>query len=116
MKLNGIAWLLIVAGWMASSWAAADQTQFSGFTTKGNLSIWRIQHKNGAVSLCSYNGHINKPVCYPWSEGSEGKDFAIIPGDDALSTWRMNTETGAVSLCEYRKVTEPPICTPWSTD
>ncbi len=97
------------------SWTIAGHGQFSGVSTKGNLSVWRVSHEDGAVSLCSFEGHLNEPVCYPWSDGAEGENFAIIPGDDVLSTWRINTSSGAVSLCEYRDVSKSPICTPWST-
>lgn len=100
----------------ASLSQADDDKGFSGVSTKGNLSVWRINHENGAVSLCSFEGHANKPTCYPWSEGSKGDTFAIIPGDDVLSTWRINASNGAVSLCEYREVSDAPICTPWSSD
>lgn len=96
--------------------ALADQAGFSGVSTKGNLSVWRINHSNGAVSLCSFEGHVSKPTCYPWSESSKGEAFAIIPGDDVLSTWRINADNGAVSLCEYQDVSESPVCTPWSSD
>ncbi len=89
--------------------------QFNGFSTKGNLSVWRINHGNGAVALCSFEGFKNEPVCYPWSGGGAAGNYEIIGGDDVLSTWRINTSTGALSLCEYREMTDPPVCTPWST-
>ena len=107
-----MAGLLIFASYAQ---ALSGDVEYSGVATKGNLSVWRINHENGVVSLCSFEGYINEPLCYPASEGSEGEDFAIVPGDDVLSTWRINGSTGAVSLCEYKAVTEPPICTPWST-
>lgn len=89
--------------------------QFSGVSTKGNLSVWRVNHGNGAVALCSFEGYKNEPVCYPWSSGSAAGNYEIIGGDDVLSTWRINASSGAVSLCEYKEVTDPPVCTPWST-
>ena len=95
--------------------SAAADGQFSGFSTKGNLSVWRVNHGNGAVSLCSFEGLSNEPGCYPWSAGGNPGAYQIIPGDDVLSSWRMNVSSGAVSLCEYREVTEPPVCSPWST-
>lgn len=107
---------LLLALMTLSPWAMASHGQFSGVSTKGNLSVWRINHEGGAVSLCSFEGHINQPVCYPWSASTKEGTFSIIPGDDVLSTWRINSATGAVSLCEYKEVSEPPICTPWSTD
>lgn len=109
----------MLAGLLSTmTWATpGDHGQFSGFSTKGNLSVWRINHKDGSVSLCSFEGHINEPVCYPWSAAAESEEgYAIISGDDVLSAWRINNSTGAVSLCEYKEVTEPPICTPWSTE
>ncbi|MDX9875380.1 MAG: hypothetical protein RBS88_10755 [Spongiibacteraceae bacterium] len=90
--------------------------QFSGVSTKGNLSVWRINHGNGAVSLCSFEGHKEEPICYPWSAGGDAGSYEIIGGDDVLSTWRINASTGAVSQCEYFEVTEPPLCTPWSAN
>lgn len=117
MKVSLTAACFVAAIFLApGSLVGAEHKGFSGVSTKGNLSVWRINHDSGAVSLCSFEGHSNKPTCYPWSEGSAGEAFAIIPGDDVLSTWRINASTGAVSLCEYREVTESPICTPWSTD
>lgn len=116
MKCSPPAAWMVVALCLFSPWTVANDKGFSGVSTKGNLSVWRINHANGAVSLCSFEGHASKPGCYPWSETSEGEAFAIIPGDDVLSTWRINTKTGAVSLCEYREVSESPVCTPWSTD
>jgi hypothetical protein len=97
------------------STALPSNTVYSGVSTKGNLSVWRISRDNGAVSLCSFDGHINEPVCYPPSEGSKGGKFSVVFGDDVLSTWRINDATGAVSFCEYKAVSEPPICTPWSS-
>ena len=94
----------------------ADAGLFSGVSTKGNLSVWRINHRDGAVSLCSFEGHSNQPVCYPWSAGAKSGRFSMIPGDDVLSTWRIDAGNGAVSLCEYKEISDPPICTPWSTD
>lgn len=105
--------LVLLAGLV---WAEPGHGQFSGFSTKGNLSVWRINHLDGSVSLCSFEGHINEPVCYPWSTPVKGEGFEIIAGDDVLSAWRINTTSGAVSLCEYKEVTEPPICTPWSSE
>jgi hypothetical protein len=110
MKFPGLALLLIVL----SPMAGAQEATFSGVSTKGNLSVWRINHDDGAVSLCSFEGHINEPVCYPWSEGAKEGNFSMIAGDDVLSTWRINIDTGQVSLCEYKEVVKPPICTPWS--
>lgn len=95
--------------------ASASDGQFSGQSTKGNLSVWRVNHGNGAVSLCSFEGHKSEPQCYPWSVGGSAGNYQIIGGDDVLSTWRINASNGAVSLCEYKDVAEPPICTPWST-
>lgn len=95
--------------------AAFGFGQFSGVSTKGNLSVWRVNHGNGAVALCSFEGYKNEPVCYPWSSGGAAGNYEIIGGDDVLSTWRINASTGAVSLCEYKEVTDPPACTPWST-
>lgn len=92
----------------------ADPAQFSGVATRGNLSVWRANHQNGAVSLCSFEGHTNQPDCYPWSVNEAIGKFDIIPGDDVLSTWRINVTTGEVSLCEYDDISVPPICTPWS--
>lgn len=95
--------------------AALGLGQFSGISTRGNLSVWRINHGNGAVALCSFEGYKNEPVCYPWSGGGAAGNYEIIGGDDVLSTWRINASTGAVSLCEYKELTDPPACTPWST-
>ena len=106
---------LIAIVMTSSSLALSSVGEYSGVSTTGNLSVWRINHKNGAVSLCSFEGHINEPVCYPGSGASKGGNFSIVLGDDVLSTWRINGSTGSVSLCEYKAVTEPPICTPWST-
>lgn len=105
--------LLALLGLAPASFA---EDGYSGVTTRGNLSVWRIRHDTGAVSLCSFEGHFAVPSCYPWSEGTEGKNFEIIPGDDVLSTWRINAATGAVSLCEYKEITAAPVCTPWSTE
>jgi hypothetical protein len=105
---------LLVSSVLATT-AAVAEGQFSGVSTKGNLSAWRINHGNGAVSLCSFEGHKNEPACYPWSSGGTAGAYQIIQGDDVLSTWRINASTGALSLCEYKDVTNPPICTPWST-
>ena len=116
MRLNLSVVGAMVALLGLSSWVMAADGEFSGVSTKGNLSVWRINHVDGSVSLCSFEGHINEPVCYPWSKGSKEGNFDIISGDDVLSTWRINSASGAVSLCEYKEVTEPPICTPWSTD
>jgi len=107
--------LLVAIVFVITPLHAISSVEYGGVSTKGNLSVWRISHENGAVSLCSFEGHINEPVCYPWSDKSEGAGFSIVAGDDVLSTWRINDATGAVSLCEYKAVTEPPICTPWST-
>ncbi|HUH36559.1 MAG TPA: hypothetical protein VL027_01315 [Spongiibacteraceae bacterium] len=96
--------------------ALASNGQFSGFSTKGNLSVWRVNHGDGAVSLCGFEGHTSEPACYPWSAGGRAGNYDIIPGDDVLSTWRINSSNGAVSLCEYKEVTDPPLCTPWSKD
>lgn len=112
LKIAGFALTLLAT----SSASLAGPGQFSGVATKGNLSVWRINHANGSVSLCSFEGHLNQPACYPWSQSSTSGEFAIIPGDDVLSTWRINTATGAVSLCEYKEVSQPPVCTPWSKD
>lgn len=116
MNLRNTAVCCLFALLAGSVWAEPEHGQYSGFSTKGNLSVWRINHQDGAVSLCSFEGHINEPVCYPWSASTEGEGFAIISGDDVLSAWRINTLSGAVSLCEYKDVTAPPICTPWSTE
>lgn len=110
MRFMGLSLLLAALLPMAN----AQDATFSGVSTKGNLSVWRINHDDGAVSLCSFEGHINEPVCYPWSEGAKEGNFSMIAGDDVLSTWRINTDTGQVSLCEYKEVLKPPICTPWS--
>ena len=114
MQQNLKAAACALAMLLPSAWGHAAPGQFSGVATKGNLSVWRINHVDGSVSLCSFEGHLNKPSCYPWSEASKGGEFSIIPGDDVLSTWRIDTATGAVSLCEYKEVSEPPVCTPWS--
>lgn len=101
---------------MSPAVSGAADGQFSGFSTKGNLSVWRVNHGNGAVSLCSFEGQSNEPECYPWSAGGDAGAYTMIPGDDVLSAWRMNASSGKVSLCEYREVTRPPVCTPWSGD
>lgn len=101
---------------LATLAATAGDGQFNGVATKGNLSVWRINHGNGAVSLCSFEGHQNEPLCYPWSSGGNPGLYRIIGGDDVLSTWRINASTGSLSQCEYFEVTEPPVCTPWSTE
>jgi hypothetical protein len=106
--------VLLLSAILATTTAAAEG-QFSGVSTKGNLSVWRVNHGNGAVSLCSFEGHKNEPGCYPWSSGGAAGNYQIIGGDDVLSTWRINASTGAVSLCEYKDVANPPICTPWSS-
>lgn len=108
--------LTSLTGLLLAANAMAGDGQFSGVSTKGNLSVWRVNHGNGSVSLCSYEGHKNEPVCYPWSAGGTAGNYQIIGGDDVLSTWRINASNAAVSLCEYKEVTEPPICTPWSTE
>jgi hypothetical protein len=92
----------------------AEPNQFSGVSTRGNLSVWRVNHNDGAVSLCSFEGRTNEPQCYPWSASAKGGNFSMVPGDDVLSTWRINASSGAVSLCEYKEISDPPICTPWS--
>lgn len=107
--------IVLVAAICAALPALADNGQYSGVSTKGNLSVWRVNHSNGSVSLCSFEGHKNEPQCYPWSMGAKPGNYEIIGGDDVLSTWRINAGTGFVSLCEYKEVTEPPICTPWSS-
>jgi len=101
---------------MLATWQPvfADPAQFSGVATRGNLSVWRANHQNGAVSLCSFEGHADQPDCYPWSASEPIGKFDIIQGDDVLSTWRINVITGDVSLCEYDEISAPPICTPWS--
>ncbi len=99
---------------MAASMASADYGIFSGVSTKGNLSVWRINQTTGAVSLCSFEGNTHEPTCYPWSAVGEQGKYLIIAGTDVLSTWRINAATGAVSLCEYDDVEYPPVCTPWS--
>jgi hypothetical protein len=105
---------VLILAMVTTPFAAGADGQFSGVSTKGNLSVWRVNHGNGAVSLCSFEGHKNEPVCYPWSAGGTAGNYQIIGGDDVLSTWRINASNGSVSLCEYKEVTEPPICTPWS--
>jgi len=92
--------------------AIADD--FSGTATSGNLSVWRINHDTGQVSLCSFEGKLNAPECYPWSETIQRGKYKVIAGDDVLSTWRIDGATGMVSMCEYGDISEPPICTPWS--
>jgi hypothetical protein len=106
--------ILLLLALLAPVIAAAADGQFSGVSTKGNLSVWRVNHGNGSVSLCGFEGHKNEPVCYPWSVGGNAGNYQIIGGDDVLSTWRINASNGSVSLCEYKEVTDPPICTPWS--
>lgn len=106
---------VVLLSTMLVATAAVAEGQFSGVSTKGNLSAWRVNHGNGAVSLCSFEGHKNEPACYPWSSGGSPGAYQIIEGDDVLSTWRINASTGALSLCEYKDVSNPPICTPWST-
>lgn len=101
---------------LLSGAASAADGQFDGVATRGNLSVWRINHGNGAVSLCSFEGRRSEPVCYPWSSGGNPGIFRLIGGDDVLSTWRINGSSGAVSQCEYFELTEPPVCTPWSTE
>lgn len=116
MKVNIAVMALLIGQWVATSPVMAEESGYSGFSTKGNLSVWRIHHTDGSVSLCSFEGHNSQPACYPWSDPAKGKVFSIIPGDDVLSAWRINSETGSVSLCEYKEVTERPVCTPWSED
>ncbi len=111
--INHRSWLWLLVAMLLLP-AASASAQYSGFSTKGNLSVWRVNHGNGAVSLCSFEGMNNPPDCYPWSVGAAPGNYQIIPGDDVLSTWRINTSIGAVSLCEYRDLTQPPLCTPWS--
>ena len=101
---------------LTSSQASAQSHDFSGVSTRGNLSVWRIDHSSGTVSLCGFEGRANKPICYPWSAEASGTRFDIIPGDDVLSTWRINRSTGSVSLCEYEELSDPPRCTPWSEE
>jgi hypothetical protein len=101
----------LVAALAASSVLAGD---FSGTATSGNLSVWRINQGTGQVSLCSFEGKINEPECYPWSKDEGRGNFKVIAGDDVLSTWRIDGITGSVSMCEYDDVAQPPICTPWS--
>jgi hypothetical protein len=101
---------------MASHAVAGSDGQYSGFSTSGNTAIWRINHGNGAVSMCGYEGDSNEPACYPWSSGGEPGNYSIIPGDDLLTSWRINASNGSVSRCEYKSVTRPPACTPWSKD
>ncbi len=114
--LKAVQWSFLLGFLLQSHWLIAELDQYSGVSTKGNLSVWRVNHQDGSVSLCSFEGHANEPACYPWSAGAEGGRFSIIPGDDVLSTWRINTSNGAVSLCEYKEVSRPPVCTPWSRD
>lgn len=116
MKLMAIKSAVLLSAMLLTQSVLAAPGQYSGVTTKGNLSVWRVNHLDGSVSLCSFEGHINEPVCYPWSAGAKGGSFSIVPGDDVLSTWRINASTGAVSLCEYKEVSDAPICTPWSAD
>ena len=99
-----------------SNQAMANTGQFSGFSTSGNTAIWRINHGNGAVSMCGFEGNSNEPACYPWSAGGEPGNYSIIPGDDLLTSWRINSSNGSVSRCEYGSVAQPPKCTPWSKD
>lgn len=96
---------------MVSAWA-----DYSGTATRGNLSVWRVNHDTGQVSLCSFEGKSNAPNCYPWSPGGPKGEYSVIAGDDVLSTWRINQETGEVSMCEYGDESKPPRCTPWSTE
>lgn len=114
MKIRFISTLLVSMPLAAVAFGASGQ--FSGVSTKGNLSVWRLNHGNGAVSLCSFEGYKNEPVCYPWSAGGNAGNYEIIGGDDVLSTWRINASTGAVSLCEYKELTDPPVCTPWGSE
>jgi len=107
--------IIFIAALVAANAVMAADGQYSGVSTKGNLSVWRVNHSNGAVSLCSFEGHKNEPSCYPWSTGGQPGNYQIIGGDDVLSTWRINATNGFVSLCEYKEVSEPPICTPWSS-
>jgi hypothetical protein len=95
---------------------AGSDGQFSGFSTSGNTAIWRINHGNGAVSMCGFEGDSNEPSCYPWSAGGEAGSYSIIPGDDLLTAWRINSSNGSTSRCEYKSVSQPPVCTPWSKD
>jgi len=112
---NSIKHALIVSlSLFAAVSAAQSEDDFSGVTTMGNLSVWRVNHLSGAVALCSFEGHRNQPLCYPWSAGEKQGSFDIIAGNDVLSTWRINRATGDVSLCEYKEVDDPPECTPWS--
>jgi hypothetical protein len=95
---------------------AGSDGQFSGFSTSGNTAIWRINHGNGSVSMCGFEGDSNEPSCYPWSAGGDAGSYSIIPGDDLLTAWRINSSNGSTSRCEYKSVSQPPVCTPWSKD
>lgn len=97
-----------------SQLAFAGSNQYSGVATRSNLSVWRVNHQNGSVSLCSFERYADQPDCYPWSANESIGKFDIIRGHDVLSTWRINVMSGEVSLCEYDEITAPPICTPWS--
>lgn len=92
---------------------ALQANSFDGSATRGNLSVWRINHHNAQVSLCSYEGNDVGPICYPGSAVSPEGDYTLLPGDDLLSIWRINRVTGQVSMCEYMDVSKPPNCTPW---
>lgn len=114
--LKNLYFVVLLLAFSSVSHLAVAQSgdDFSGVTTKGNLSVWRVNHLTGAVALCSFEGYTNQPLCYPWSAGEKQGRFDIIAGNDVLSTWRINRSTGEVSLCEYQQVDDPPNCTPWS--
>ena len=112
MMVSRTHWRLTLA--LSAVLASQAWADFSGTSTSGNLSVWRINEKTGQVSLCSFEGKQNKPNCYPWSPPGPKGDYEVIAGDDVLSTWRINGENGQVSMCEYDDESEPPICTPWS--
>ena len=102
---------LLIIGLLLSVETIASN--FGGAATKGNLSVWRINHNNAKVSLCSYEGAEVDPICYPESVGSPVGNYTLLAGDDLLSVWRINRVTGQVSMCEYADVSKAPSCTPW---
>jgi len=92
---------------------AAVADVYSGGTTSGNLSVWRINEKTGQVSLCSFESKNSPASCAPWSQKESDGLYGLIAGNDVLSVWRINRKNGMVSQCEYRDVAKPPVCTPW---
>ena len=104
MKLSTILGGAALATLLLSPALMAAPGQYSGVSTKGNLSVWRVNHQDGSVSLCSFEGHINEPVCYPWSAGAEGDD-------DAGFNWRVTPSVlpAAVMTDERRAKTHRTI-------